>query len=161
MTSTHKKRKKKKSLWTEPSYESIRLMLKRISFARKGSKKKGSGHKLGLSPTKWTRSQKMMGNSGQAYVSSSGKKILEKKCAHMTCKCKYKQCKDLTEEARQSAHNTFWAMGDYNEQNAYLLTLVTGTDKRTAKVQKLGVRSKPKSKMRKYTNNRISVCRGV
>ena len=128
-----------------------RLMLKRISFAHKGSKKKRRGHQLGLSPTKWTRSQKMMRNSGQAYVSSSGKKILEKKCTHMTCKCKYKQCKDLTEEVRQSAHNAFWAMGDYNEQNAYLLTLVTGTDKQTAKVQKLGVRSKPKSKMRKYT----------
>ena len=139
-----------------------RLMLRRIPFARKGSKKKGRGQKLGLSPKKWARNRKKkMRNSGQSYISSSGKTVPGKKFVCVNCNCKHKQCKELTEEARQSAHKAFWAMGDYNDQNAYLLTLVSSTDKKSAKVKKEGVQSKPKSKTRNYTINKLAVCKEV
>ena len=50
------------------------IMLKRMAYKKKDSKKKGRGQKIGLSPKKWSKSNsKLMRNSGKSYVSRSGK----------------------------------------------------------------------------------------
>ena len=64
------------------------------------------------------------------------------------CSCKCKNCAMLSEEARRDCHDKFWAIGDYNAQNAYLLTLVNRVEKKRIVLQKEGVTSKPKTKMR-------------
>ena len=52
-------------------------------------------------------------------------------------------------------------IGDYDRQNAFLLTLVKTVDKATTKCPKKGVKSKPRSKTRQYTINGIDVCKEV
>ena len=76
-------------------------------------------------------------------------------------KCTRRDCKDLTKEAREIAHRDFWAMGDYNDQNAYLLTLISSKEKQVTKMKKEGVTSRPKSKTRCYKVNGIEVCKEV
>lgn len=139
------------------------IMLKRLAYKKKNSKKKkGRGQKIGLSPKKWSKSKsKLKRNSGKRYVSRSGKVVPEKVYTFLDCNCKNKDCKDLTEETRRSAHRNFWAMGDLNDQNAHLLTLISSKDKKIAKIPKTGVRSKPKSKIRSYTISNIDVCKEI
>ena len=53
-----------------------KLLLRKLPFRKENSKKKGRGHKVHSSPTKWIKSKrKMKRNSRQAYVSSSGKLV--------------------------------------------------------------------------------------
>ena len=139
-----------------------RSMLKRVPFARAGSKKKGRGNKIGLSPAKWAvNKRKRKRNSGQAYVSRSGKKVQAKKFQNKICSCKFKNCATLSEEVRRDCHDKFWAIGDYNAQNAYLLTLVNSVEKKRVVLQKEGVTSEPKTKMRVYTVKGVSLWKEV
>ena len=138
------------------------IMLKQIAYKKKASRRKGRGQKIGLSPKKWSRSKKKaMRNSGKSYVTASGKLVPDKKFTFLDCACKHKNCKDLSEEARKSAHTAFWAMGNYDDQNAYILTLISSQEKKVAKLRKEGVTSKPKSKSRYYRINDIDVCKEV
>ena len=104
----------------DPFLRVNKLMLRQIPYKTKGSrKKKGRGQKIGSSPKKWTRTKrKKMRNSGKSYVTNSGKIVPGKKANFHKCKCTRKDCKDLTKEAREISHRDFWAMGDYNDQNA-------------------------------------------
>ena len=100
-----------------------------------------------------------MRNLGKAYISSSGKQIASKKCVNLVCSCRYKDCPKLSEDARNKADRDFWMIGDYDRQNAFLLTLVKTVDKATTKCPKKAVISKPRSKTRQNTINGIDVCR--
>ena len=77
------------------------------------------------------------------------------------CSCKCKNCAMLSEEARRGCHDKFWAIGDYNAQNAYLLTLVNRVEKKRIVLQKEGVTSEPKTKMRVYTVKGVSLWKEV
>ena len=80
-----------------------KIMVRKLPFKKEGSKKKGRGHKIGMSPQKWTRNKsKKLRNSGKMYISSSGKQISAKNFNDIECKCKYKQCHKLTKETRQT-----------------------------------------------------------
>lgn len=85
--------------------------------------------------------------SWEKYVSSSGKIIPEKKHNFHECSCKNKNCKDLTKEERDSAHRSFWAMGNLDDQNAYLLTLIKSKEKKVRK--------------RCYRINEVDMCKEV
>ena len=137
-------------------------MLKRMAYKKKHSKKKGRGQKIGLSPKKWSKAKsKLMRNSGKRYISRSGKVVEEKRFQFYDCNCKNKNCKELSEGERRSAFRDFWAMGDLDDQNAHLLTLINSMEKKVSKTPKTGVKSRPKSKMRCYTINGIDVCKEV
>ena len=113
------------------------VKLRKLPFKKKTSKKKGRGHIRGMSPEKWSKNKrKKLRNSGKTYVSSSGKEVPEKNLKNITCNCKYKKCGELTIEARQTAHAKFWTMGDYNNQNAFLLTQIRSVKKEVLKHQK-------------------------
>ena len=115
-----------------------KIMLRKLTCKKNdGSKKKGRGHKRGCSPDKLTKpKRKKMRNLGKAYISSSSKKIASKKFVNLVCSCRYKDCQKLSEDARNKAHRDFWMIGDYDRQNAVLLTLVKTVDKTTTKCPK-------------------------
>ena len=54
-----------------------KLLLPKMCFKRKErKKKKGRGHKKGVSPQKWTKTvKKLARNSGKAYIFSSNKSV--------------------------------------------------------------------------------------
>ena len=138
-----------------------KIMLRNLTCKKNdGSKKKERAHKRGCSPDKSTKTKrKKMRNLAKAYISSSSNKIACKKFVNLVCSCRYKDCQKLSEDARNKAHRDFWMIGDYDRQNAVLLTLVKTVDKATTKCPKKAVKSKPRSRTRQCTINGIDVCR--
>ena len=53
-------------------------------------------------------------------------------------------------DARKNEFRKFWALGDINEQNAYLLLQIKSFDKKVKKAPKDGVQNKAKTKSRNY-----------
>ena len=123
-------------------------------------KKKGRGHQVRSSPTKWAK-RKIKRNSGQAYMSSLGKLVPAKTTKNVICSCKFKYCKELLDDPRKNEFRKFWALGDINEQNAYLLLQIKSFNKKVRKTPKDGVQSKLKAKSRNYTISNLAVCKEV
>ena len=139
-----------------------KIQLRKLCFKKKStSKKKGRGHKVGASPRKWKKAErKLSRNSGEAYVSTSGK-LVPKKALDMKfkCECKYTQCKEVTEDIRKAEHTAFWKLGDLEAQSQYILSKITSKEKCTAKKTAHGKVSKPKEKRRMYMIAGHTVCK--
>ena len=138
-----------------------KIFLRKLCFKKSSaSKKKGRGHKASKSPQKWTKSKrKQARNSGNAYMSSANKTVQAKVLKPFNCSCRYKRCKDVTQEIRENEHRKFWKKGDFNEQNMYLLNHIDTLDKSTEKAPKSGMVHKPKNKSRQYYICGINVCK--
>ena len=64
-------------------------------------------------------------------------------------------------DARKNEFRKFWALGDINEQNAYLLLQIKSFDKKVKKAPKDGVQNKAKTKSRNYIICNLAVCKEV
>ena len=100
----------------------------------------------------------MKKNFGQAYLSLLGKLVPDKTMKNVICSCRFKHCKELSDDARKNEFQKFWALGDINEQNAFLLLQIKSLDKKV-KAPKDGVQSKTKTKSRNYTICNLAVCK--
>ena len=139
-----------------------KLLFRKLLFRKENPKKKARGHKVHASPTKWTKSKrKMKRNSGQIYVSSSGKLVPAKTTKNVIRSCRFKQYKELSDDARKNEFRKFWTLGDINEQNAYLLLPSKSFDKNVKKALKDGVQCKRKTKSRDYTICNLAMCKEV
>ena len=138
------------------------MLLRKLLFRQENPKKKGRGHNVHTSPTTWTKSKrKMKRNLGQTYVSSSGKLVPAKTTKNVIRSCRFKQCKELSDDGRKNEFRKFWVLGDINEQNAYLLLLSKSFEKKVKKAPKDGVQCKRKTKSRNYTICNLAVCKEV
>ena len=71
-------------------------------------------------PTEHKKSKKkLMRNTGQRYVSTTGKVCEARKLGH-GCSCRKRCFETLTENHCQFICSQFWKLGDFNQQNAYL-----------------------------------------
>ena len=139
-----------------------KLLLRKLLFRQENPKKKGRGHNVHTSPTTWTKSKRnMKRNLGQTYVSSSGKLVPAKTTKNVIRSCRFKQCKELSDDGRKNEFRKFWVLGDINEQNAYLLLLGKSFEKKVKKAPKDGVQCKRKTKSRNYTICNLAVCKEV
>ena len=114
-------------------------------------KKKGRGYQVRSSPTKWAK-RKIKRNSGQAYMSSLGKLVPAKTTKNVICSCKFKYCKELLDDPRKNEFRKFWALGDINEQNTYLLLQIKSFNKKSKKNSKRWSTEQTKGKKQKLHN---------
>ncbi|XP_064079875.1 uncharacterized protein LOC135196955 [Macrobrachium nipponense] len=65
-------------------------------------------------------------NRGEAYISASGKHMKAKQYIERDCSCKNKCILKLgTAEDRENVFKKFWGIGNFSQQNAYLIENVT------------------------------------
>ena len=128
-----------------------KLFLHKLAFWKVNLKKKGRGHQVRSSPTKWAK-RKIKRNSGQAYMSSLGKLVPAKTTKNVICSRKFKYCKELLDDPRKNEFRKFWALGDINEQNAYLLLQIKSFNKKSKKNFKRWSTEQTKGKKQKLHN---------
>ena len=72
----------------------------------------------------------------QTYVSSSGKMVPAKTMKNVIFSCRFERCKVLSDDAKKkNGFRKCWALGDINEQNAYLLPQIKLSDKKVKKLK--------------------------
>ena len=125
-------------------------------------RKRARIEKVGRSLVKglsWEHHNKALKNKGLAYESSKSKKTMEERKIGSKCKCKNK-CFDLVgEEGVQSVFDNFWAIGNYNKQNAYITSRI-----RMCKPKRIRAENENSCKVRyeysvKYKDEEFIVCR--
>ena len=138
-----------------------KIFLRKICFKKSSSsQKKGRGHKLSMSPQKWTKiKRKMARNSGEAYLSSANKPVPAKTLKPFNCSCHFTRCEELSQEIREKEHRKLWKIGNIDEQNLYLLNHIKTIEKGTEKIKQPGAVSKPKNKSRNYQICDMTVCK--
>lgn len=63
-------------------------------------------------------------NLGQAYETKEGRKVPEKKFSNINCNCRLKCIDKISEVTRRSSFETFWNLGSFSCQNAFLCGLI-------------------------------------
>lgn len=82
-------------------------------------------------PSKWKCNvRKKLKNSGQSYVSTSGKQVEAKVFTGTGCKtldCRYKCDKKISKEQRQKIFESYWKLGNNTKQRQYIALHVERT----------------------------------
>lgn len=97
-------------------------------------------------------------NSGQMYVTKKGKIICEKTFRDTLCSCKMKCNDTITALQRKSLFESFWEIGDFRRQNAYICGLIQQNEIKQRRPRKEG--GLMRSSSNKYilkSNNGLSV----
>jgi hypothetical protein len=106
---------------------------------------KRSSRKRTKSPSHWQKAtRKQCRNSGQEYVSSTGKRIPMKSVQPSICKCRL-LCKDhISEDMRQDICRKYWALSEFNRQRDFIRA-------NTVKEETMKKNVKNHASRRKYT----------
>ena len=139
-----------------------KVKLRKVAKMKIGAKRRGRGSKIGASPRKWSsKKRKLFRDSGKSYENDKGVLVLEKGLKERPCKsCKFTDCKKVSEIERKNIFDNFYNSGmTFDEQNIVITQNVKIVAKKTTKVAKEGVPSKPKGVSRKYLINGKRVCK--
>ena len=125
-------------------------------------RKRAKIEKVGRSVLKglsWEHHNKALRNKGLAYESAKTKKKMEERKIGAKCKCKNKCFDVVGEEGVQSVFDNFWAIGNYNKQNAYITSRI-----RMSKPKRIRAVNENNRKVRyeysvKYKDQEFVVCR--
>jgi len=75
--------------------------------------------------SKWKKNiRKCRRNAGEDYTSLSNKHVPRKKLEHVDCGCEKRCVQKISEVRCLQLHESFWNMGDWSAQNAFLVGLV-------------------------------------
>ncbi|CAH0625438.1 unnamed protein product [Chrysodeixis includens] len=108
-------------------------------------KRKRKGH---ADPNEWKKNRrKIRRQSGEPYLSSTGKMIPGKRLTEGRCKglCREKCTQHFTEDERQAIFSEFWSIESLEQKRQYIVSLIQREEPRTRRT------SSTESK-RKYTN---------
>ncbi|MES9881873.1 MAG: hypothetical protein ABW185_13425 [Sedimenticola sp.] len=88
----------------------------------KSPKKKAVFRRKQSTPNQWKSNKKKQArNSGNKYISCSGKLVKEKQMQNVSCmKCRYKCSTKINEEERKKIFTTYWELGDYARQRNFI-----------------------------------------
>ena len=70
--------------------------------------------------TKRFNQRKMLRQCGLSYITRQGKEIPKKEFVFFDCKCR-RECKALPSEVRNSIHESFWGLGDWQTQTSFIV----------------------------------------
>ena len=117
----------------------------------------------------WKKNKrKHSSNSGQEYLSTSGRQVSAKHFSGLKPKCCRKLCSDqLTTDECERVFNGFWETGSYDVQNAYIAGCIEQHAVASHKVPNvaLGKKSVTRSFARRYSvqtdDRRVTVCKST
>ena len=132
-----------------------KVKLRKVATTKVGAKRRRRGWKIGASPRKWSsKKRELFRDSGKSYENDKGVLVSEKRLKERPCKsCKFTDCRKVVEIERKEIFDNFYNSGIVITQNVKVIA------KKTTKLAKEGVMSKPKGVSRKYLINGKTVCK--